>query len=437
MVNSIVQFVDLRRRDDKVLAYRVEVIARKVEVMKLALVSAKYPFGGKEPYLDAELRALAPYFSSITVFPTSPPAGEAAFANLTAGVERRRLFGLATLYDALRAIVGRPLACASAVSALLGGAYRTNVKLKNLAIVPLGLALGYRLRHERYDHVHSYWLSTPSSVAFLAARVAAIPWSSTAHQWDIYEASALRAKASSARFIRVISARGRDDLVALAGPSACRYEVVHVGVTIPPQRTLASAPSSRPFSLICAANLVPKKGHAVLLDALAMVRERGLAVRCTLAGDGELGAELRRRVADAGLAESVVFRGHVGHGVLLGEIENGAYDAMVLASIERPGGLMEGIPVALMESMARGLPVIVTDGGSVPELVDDACGRVVRQGDARALAAAIEAFASDPALRANVARAAYDRVRASFDVATVARAIAELIHESPLAERRD
>ena len=110
---------------------------------------------------------------------------------------------------------------------------------------------------------------------------------------------------------------------------------------------------------------------------------------------------------------------------------------MVLASIERPGGLMEGIPVALMESMARGLPVIVTDGGSVPELVDDACGRVVRQGDARALAAAIEAFASDPALRANVARAAYDRVRASFDVATVARAIAELIHESPLAERRD
>ena len=56
--------------------------------MKLALVTAKYPYGGKESYLHAELRALRPYFERIAVFPTSPTEPAWGFTGVAADVER-------------------------------------------------------------------------------------------------------------------------------------------------------------------------------------------------------------------------------------------------------------------------------------------------------------------------------------------------------------
>ncbi len=400
--------------------------------MKLALVSAKFPFGGKEPYLHAELRALAPHFERIAVFPTSPSEREVGFSDVTAAVERRGLLGLDTLGDAVSALVTRPRQSIAAVAALLGGSARREIALKNLAVVPLGLALGFRLRRDGFGHVHSYWLSTPASVAFLAARVAGIPWSSTGHLWDIYEDNALAVKLPDARFVRAISARGRRDLLATPGCAAAEVRVLHVGVDVPPAPPRPRQPTAaRPFALLCAANLVPKKGHADLLEALAELRDRGVALRCTIAGDGELRDALRAQAEVLGLGEVVVFRGHVAHAALLEEIRAGAYDAMALTSLELPGGLMEGIPVALMEAMALGLPVIATDTGSIGELVDDECGRLVDQRNVTAIASAVAELAAEPELRDRLARAAYDKVRAEFDVAHVARELAGLIGAPP------
>ncbi|HEY6233742.1 MAG TPA: glycosyltransferase, partial [Candidatus Elarobacter sp.] len=119
--------------------------------------------------------------------------------------------------------------------------------------------------------------------------------------------------------------------------------------------------------------------------------------------------------------------GHVAHAVLLDEIRAGAYDAMVLTSLELPGGLMEGIPVALMEAMALGLPVVTTDTGSIGELVDDTCGRLVDQRNVTAIAAAVAELAQDADLRASLARAAHAKVAADFNVESVARRLAQLI----------
>jgi glycosyltransferase involved in cell wall biosynthesis len=395
--------------------------------MKLALVSAKFPFGGKEPYLHAELRALAPYFERIAVFPTSPTDPDWGFTDVAADVERRGLFSLDTLGDAVSALVTRPRASLGAVAALLGGSPRREVALKNLAVVPLGLSLGFRLRRDGFDHVHSYWLSTPASVAFLAARVAGIPWSSTGHLWDIYEDNALAVKLPDARFVRAISARGRRDLLATPGCAGADVRVVHVGVDVPDAPPAPGARPERPFSLLCAANLVPKKGHADLLEALAELRDREVAVHCTIAGDGELRDALRAQAHGLDLLDVVDFRGHVAHAALLDEMRAGAYDAMVLTSLELPGGLMEGIPVALMEAMALGLPVITTDTGSITELVDDECGRVVDQRNVTAIAAAIDELAAEPELRDRLARAAYEKVKAEFNVEHVARELAGAI----------
>lgn len=400
--------------------------------MKLALVSAKFPFGGKEPYLHAELRALAPLLDGITVFPTSPTSRVLGFSNVAADVVRLGLWSPATLGLALTALATRPSRSIRAVGALLRAPYRRSVKLKNLAVVPLGLALGVRLARQRFDHVHAYWLSTPATVAYLAAQVAGIPWSSTGHLWDIYEDNALAVKLLDAAFVRAISERGRRDLLAkLDGRrTEARVDVVHVGVDVPSRPPAADAEAhSRPFGILCAANLVLKKGHTDLLEALAALRSRGVVVDCTIAGNGELRAALEAQAAALGL-EAVRFRGHVAHDILLAEIGHGDYDAMVLTSLELPGGLMEGIPVALMEAMALGLPVITTETGSITELVDESCGRIVAQRDVAAIAAAIAELAGSPTLRARLAQSAYEKVRRDFNVLGVAERLTGLLREA-------
>ncbi len=101
-----------------------------------------------------------------------------------------------------------------------------------------------------------------------------MPFSSTAHLWDIYEANALGPKLRRARFVRAISARGRRDLLAaVPGTPADRIGVLHVGVDVP--ETLPARPAraaGAPFTVLCAANLVRKKGHADLVRALARLR---------------------------------------------------------------------------------------------------------------------------------------------------------------------
>jgi colanic acid/amylovoran biosynthesis glycosyltransferase len=402
--------------------------------VRLAIVSAKFPYGPHEPYLNSELRALAPYFERITVFPTSPKRTAAQFPNIAAEVRLLELFSAKTVVGALRAFLARPIRTSRTVWRVLTTRSEVRVKAKNAAVITLGLAVGDELRRGGSTHVHSCWLSTPATVAYIAAQIADIPWSSTAHRWDIYERNALPLKLTSACFIRAISSRGKADLVdMLEDGASSNIEVVHVGVDVSEPAPAPDAFSdTRPFRLLCAANLVPVKGHADLFHAIALLRERGVNLRCTVAGDGPLRGGLKRLSNDLALTGIVEFRGSVEHKRLLDELHTGRYDALVLASREDRAGLMEGIPVALMEAMAAGVPVITTMTGSIPELVDEDCGRIVPQRDVVALATAIEILATDPKLRQRLAASAYQRVSDNFNVIRVGKSLAHLIGVSDL-----
>ncbi|MEA2688763.1 MAG: hypothetical protein QOD51_1370, partial [Candidatus Eremiobacteraeota bacterium] len=87
--------------------------------MRLCIVSAKYPFGHKEPFLDTELRALAPTCESVVVFPTSPQASWHGFEAIPAEVVSLPLAGPRTLSLALRAFRRRPRAVFAAIRTLL------------------------------------------------------------------------------------------------------------------------------------------------------------------------------------------------------------------------------------------------------------------------------------------------------------------------------
>ncbi|MBU4305398.1 MAG: glycosyltransferase family 4 protein [Candidatus Omnitrophica bacterium] len=142
------------------------------------------------------------------------------------------------------------------------------------------------------------------------------------------------------------------------------------------------------FVVGCIASLFAHKGHIFLLEAAKqVVAEVSLPVRFILAGDGELRQELQEHAKRLGLKSVVEFRGTVSDiPALLSEV-----NAVVLPSSER-----EGLGLALLEAMAAGRPVIGTDIGGIPEVINPGeNGLLVRPGDSEALAKAIISLISD------------------------------------------
>ncbi|MFK0195519.1 glycosyltransferase [Kitasatospora sp. NPDC090308] len=182
---------------------------------------------------------------------------------------------------------------------------------------------------------------------------------------------------------------------APSGPAARRAARERLG--LPPEALVVGT----------VGNLTAKKDQATLLAAFAMLRGREPDARLVLVGSGPLEAELRARAGDG-----VLFAGTRAD---VPELLPG-WDVFCLSSRQ------EGLPVALMEAMASGLPSVVTGVGGVPEILDDGVeGRLVPPGDPAALAAALGEL-TGPGARERMGAAARRRAE-SFDVAGAQRAV--------------
>ncbi len=160
------------------------------------------------------------------------------------------------------------------------------------------------------------------------------------------------------------------------------------------------------------ANFRAQKDYPNLLAAAVELRRRGEPVRLVAVGQGPLEAEIRAEHARLGLGDRVLLLGERADAVRV----MSACDAFVLASDN------EGLPVAVMEALALGLPIVGTDVGGMPEAVDAENGVLVPPRDPVALADAVVTVATDPVRRAALAEGA----RASsgrFDVVRTVRRV--------------
>ena len=164
------------------------------------------------------------------------------------------------------------------------------------------------------------------------------------------------------------------------------------------------------------ANFEPRKGHLVLLDALAALRE--VAFRCALVGGGDEREVLEHRVRELGLENRVRFLGwRPDVDAILS-----ASDLLVLPSLAN-----ECLPYAILEAMGHGLPVVATDVAGIPEEVDDGVtGHVVVPGDAPALAAAIADLCADADRRRAMGEAGRRRLEGEFSLTRMVEEMAEL-----------
>ncbi len=164
------------------------------------------------------------------------------------------------------------------------------------------------------------------------------------------------------------------------------------------------APGDGPL-IVAVGELIPRKGYDVLLEALVRLRRTGHPKTClAIVGDGAARGELEGMAARLGLAGAVRMTGHLGRE----DLRRLLHRAGVFAMASR----QEGMPLALLEAMAAGLPVVATRVGAIPEVVTPACGRLVPVDDPAALAAALAAVLSAPDEARAMARACRERARA-------------------------
>jgi glycosyltransferase involved in cell wall biosynthesis len=318
---------------------------------------------------------------------------------------------------------------------LLTGSSSAKVLLKNLAVYPKGLWLARLVREWGADHIHAHWAATTATMALVASEVSDIPWSFTAHSWDITdwrflatppgstENALLSLKASRACFVRFISRNGMRKAGSLGtvGSQDTRVFVLHMGVELAdsPEVRRAKGQGRLPV-VLCPALFIPVKGHRYLIEAVAMLRERGVDLQLWLAGKGELEEELRGQARKAGLSDRVDFLGQLPHPELMGFYRRGEVDMMVLPSVDLGGGEHEGLPVSLVEAMSYRVPVVSTTTGGIPELLGGGAGMLVPPADPASLAGAIETLVEDPGLRERQGNAGRRQVEENFALEKVA-----------------
>jgi glycosyltransferase involved in cell wall biosynthesis len=196
----------------------------------------------------------------------------------------------------------------------------------------------------------------------------------------------------------------RQNVVALPNGIDCRP---YGGVP-----TVRSDPT-HPLQLVYIGRIAREKGLYETLQGLRLAHELGVDARLVVAGSGAEESRLRRYAQALGIASRVCFVGPV-FGNDKVKLLSGA-DAMLLPSYS------EGLPYALLESMAAGVPVIATPVGAIPDVVSDGIhGFLVPTRDGKAIAEALAILAGDREKLSWMSRACRRRIRAAFSIERLA-----------------
>lgn len=212
------------------------------------------------------------------------------------------------------------------------------------------------------------------------------------------------------------------NLVALGCPEE-KIRLNRTGIPMdafPPLRR--DLPADGAWRFVQASRLIEKKGLDVALEAFAVFRQTHPSTHFTIAGDGPLRSALETQVQNLGLSSAVTFTGFLGQSDL-GRLYRESH-VFVHPSQTTKAGDQEGVPNAMLEAMATGLPVVATQHGGIPEAVTDGEDGLLTE--ERSTAQLIQSFlrlCDDGALYAALSARAAESVREKFEHS---RSIAQL-----------
>ena len=293
------------------------------------------------------------------------------------------------------------------------------------------------------DHIHVHFLHTPASVARYAAALTGRSWTVSAHAKDIWTTPEWekREKLADADWLVTCSAYARDHLATL-DDSGEKVELVYHGLDgerfpAPPERKPLrdGTDPDDPLRILCVGRAVEKKGHDVMLDALARL-PADLNWRLWHIGGGDLRDKLKAQAERLGIADRVVWFGALPQGEVRDRYRKA--DLFVLASRIGKDGDRDGLPNVLMEAQSQALACVATNVSAIPELIiDGETGVLVPPEDPDALASAISELAVNAERRLFLGSGGEARVRNAFSFNDGVDRIAEKLGAAGIVSGRD
>ena len=294
---------------------------------------------------------------------------------------------------------------------------------------PFALRAGLRALFQltathHFDMVHGHWALPNGPVAALCARVRHLPLVISLHGSDVFLAErsapvalAARWAAQEAGAITACSGDLAARLAALGGPSE-RMVLVPYGVDaeafkpgVPGADDLRARLGLMPDQpvLFTLGRMVYKKGFNVLLDAMPRVLAQHPNAVLVLVGQGDLFNDLQAQARRLGIAQHVIMPGVVGHDDVPTYFEMA--NVAVFPSVHDQRGNVDGLPNVLLEAMSLGKPIVASRIAGIPQVITDGeHGLLTPEGDAPALAAAINRLLDAPSLAQQLGWAARQRV---------------------------
>ncbi len=296
----------------------------------------------------------------------------------------------------------------------------------------LSVALSVKAEKLGITHFHAHGCGLPASTAAETSRMTGIPFSISLHAADLSHPDltpeALNQRLREAAFAVAECKAHAARVVLRCGRRAASWiRVIYKSVDL--MRWTTKSEGARLADFVVVGPLEEAKGYEDFFKACALLKERGHSFRAIVIGSGPQESKLKELRHELELGDTIEFRGALTHEAVRSEMARSR--AIVAPCFKGGSSEQPGVPGAVIEAMALGLPAIATRVPGIEEIIDDpGSGWLVEPGDLEALARAMRSAMKHPAESSRRGEGARERAEALFDLEANVSCLAKMFYRS-------
>lgn len=282
--------------------------------------------------------------------------------------------------------------------------------LKIIGLAVIGARLGAICRHKNIKHVHGHSCADAAYVLAFSKLSGGSPYSLSLHGDLAVYGRGHDFKFGHAKFVACVTDALRKQVKSQLPELIHEPQLIRMGIDHNPTENKGDRWSAQQsLKIVTVARLNQMKGHRHAIAAVGELKSRGVRIRYDIIGEGDYHSEIAQQIKNAGLENDVEMLGPLPNDQIARRLSE--YDAFVLPSV----GLGEAAPVAVMEAMGVGIPVVCSIIGGTPEMIEtERTGFLFPQGDEQGLIEILARLADSPELRKQVGAAGQAHAHANF-----------------------
>ncbi len=291
------------------------------------------------------------------------------------------------LFNHLIIVISRPIKYLKTWVTLFSLKHKLSKFPRGIVCLFRAAAIAKEIEKKGINLIHAHFLTAPGETALYLSKLTGIRFGGTAYAMDLYvDDSGLKGKLKNASYINGTIKYNERYMANLLSENKEKALTLYYGIHTSEKLHPPIAHSC--FTFLAVGRLVQKKGFEYLIEACAMLKEKGFNFHCEIIGKGPLEESLISRINTLGLNKIISLTGYVAPNEMSNKYLSG--DILVAPCIIADNGDVDGLPNVCLEAMNFGLPVISTTISGIPEGVEEGVnGWLIPPNDAEALAGAM------------------------------------------------